>query len=496
MFRLTHLLRALAFAGACIVALSSAPVLAAPISVGTGADTVEVLFNWPDTFVADYLVHYGTGPASTIDGYDATQAALADTNLSLTWSNFGTAQDPNYFLDVATYSGGHTGDSATFDFLSAPNNFWAEWIQQDGPWTFGGGASIDILSDGGKIGWVFGNDGVPVPEPTGAFLLVAGAITLKRRSPRRATQLAALVVAASTLALASQTRAADSAAVVPGTLNQGAVKSSLGAGTTYATETNNLGDWPLNTGSSGGMVTAVSLSNPDFNGNSFGGTPKTIIAFGSGGGVTLHFTTPLSPKPGEKDLGIFTAQAINAGTGGFFNANMQAAILVSADNISWFTLTGTPVASPTTYTATSFPLNAPTLAYDFLTLKQAWTDGSPGIAQPNLDPLSIADFTHPMPSDDLFNGSGTNAQRLALAGDTSASDYTMIFGDSGGGNWFDISGSGLSQVNYVRLNGDSSVPISGGIRLDAVFANANAVPEPANIGLLALAGTFCSKRRR
>ena len=51
-----------------------------------------------------------------------------------------------------------------------------------------------------------------------------------------------------------------------------------------------------------------------------------------------------------------------------------------------------------------------------------------------------------MPDDSLFNGSGTNAQRLALTNDSSTSDYAAIFGTSGGGNWFDVSGSGVSRV--------------------------------------------------
>ena len=67
-------------------------------------------------------------------------------------------------------------------------------------------------------------------------------------------------------------------------------------------------------------------------------------------------------------------------------------------------------------------------------------------------------FTSPMADDSLFNGSGTNAQRLALTNDSSTSNYATIFGASGGGNWFDVSGSGLSSINYVRLNGDANDP--------------------------------------
>src|SRR5262245_50721449 len=79
-----------------------------------------------------------------------------------------------------------------------------------------------------------------------------------------------------------------SASIVPGTLTQGSVQASLGAATSYNVATNNLGDWPLDTGGSSTKF-AISLTNANFNGNSFGGTPNSIVAFGNGGGVTLQF---------------------------------------------------------------------------------------------------------------------------------------------------------------------------------------------------------------
>ncbi|HEX3358291.1 MAG TPA: PEP-CTERM sorting domain-containing protein [Tepidisphaeraceae bacterium] len=482
--------------GACLAALPSISSSAAPIPVGSGPESVEVLFNWPDGFIADYTVHYGSDSASTILGYDATQATAAgDANLSLAWLNFPFGGiDPNYFLNVATYTGGHTGDGDTFDSVNAPDNFWAQWIDQGSGWTFGNGASVDTLSNGNRIGWVFGSEGTPVPEPVSvALLFVGGAMLLNRRSRRRIIPVAVLTVLG--ILQVPSAHAADSVTIVPGTLTTGTVKSSLTTGTSYAVETNNLGDWPLNTGSFSGNFSPISYENPDLNLVGGVGNPSTIIAFGNGGGVTLKFASPLTPHAGEKDLGIFTAQALAGGSGAFFNSNMEAAILVSADNVNWFTLTGASVASPTTYIATTFFLNAPTMAYNYLTGATAWNYGS-GTSLANLNALTIGDFTTPMPDDTLFNNpTSTNAQRLALTGDTVAADYAAIFGTSGGGNWFDISGSGLSQVNYVRLNG-ANVPSTGGIRLDAVFANAAAVPEPATLGLLTLSSLILLKRPR
>jgi autotransporter-associated beta strand protein len=290
-----------------------------------------------------------------------------------------------------------------------------------------------------------------------------------------AGRAAGIILSAAIAALfASPARAADGVTIVPGSFTQGTVKSSM-SGNSYASSSANLADWPLDSGTYGGGIAAISFENPDYNTNT---AAPTVIAFGNGGGVTLQFATPIKPAAGEKDLGIFTAQGITGGSGTLFNANMEAAILVSADGSNWYTLTGTLVASPLTYTATAYSLNAPTMAYNFLTGAIAWNYGA-GTTQANLNALNIANYTTPMPNDSLFNAGGTNAQRLALTTDASASDYGAIFGTSGGGNWFDISGSGLSQVSYVRLNGDANDPSTGGVRLDGVFANAAAVgPTP------------------
>jgi autotransporter-associated beta strand protein len=149
-----------------VIFLLPGAVLAGEIAVGSGPDDVQVLFNWSDGFVADYDVNFTLGASGTIDGYDATQAATADPNLTLNWTNFRTVADPNYFLNVATYAGGHTGNGATYNSVTAPNNFWHEWFNNGSGWIFGHGASVDLLSDGGAIGWVFGSNAMPVSEPT------------------------------------------------------------------------------------------------------------------------------------------------------------------------------------------------------------------------------------------------------------------------------------------------------------------------------------------
>ena len=149
-------------------------VLAGEIPVGSGPDDVQVVFNWSDGFVADYDVNFTPGASGTIDGYDASQAATADSNLTLDWTNFRTVADPNYFLNVATYAGGHTGSGATYNSVTAPNNYWHEWFNNGSGWIFGHGASVDMLSNGGAIGWVFGSNAMPVSEPTLTWNNVGG----------------------------------------------------------------------------------------------------------------------------------------------------------------------------------------------------------------------------------------------------------------------------------------------------------------------------------
>jgi hypothetical protein len=287
------------------------------------------------------------------------------------------------------------------------------------------------------------------------------------------------------LTLQGAIHAQDSATIL--SITQGTVKSSLAiAG--YRNTSTNLGAWPLNTGGN----SAISYENPQFQQN-------TLVAFGNGGSVELQLNTAFIPTSGEKDLGIFTAQALSGGSGSFFNGNMEGAILVSSDGQNWYNLAGQLIANPATYTGLTYSWNAPTVAYDYGTGATGWNAGEAILNATQLAALPIANFTTPMPDDSLFNNPvSTNAQRLAITTDTNAADYTEEFGTSGGGNWFDVSGSGLSSIDYVMLNGDANDPSTGGVRLTNVFVNSSAVlvPEPATIGFLAVSGFFLLARNR
>ena len=175
--------RTLAAAGAAVAAtVFCGTARAAPLDIGSGPNTAEVVFNFPDGFVADYNVHFSGATAS---GFSLTSAADAgDANLALSWSDFGTS---GQFLTVASYTGGHGGDGSVFN-EARPDDWWHEWTGTSpaSAWTFGNGASGDTVADGGRFGWVFGSAAAPVPEPaTAGGVLLAGAGGLLARSRRR-----------------------------------------------------------------------------------------------------------------------------------------------------------------------------------------------------------------------------------------------------------------------------------------------------------------------
>jgi hypothetical protein len=181
---------ACAAAAATLVTMGfSGTARAAPLDVGSGPNSAEVVFNFPDGFVADYNVHFN---GTTADGFSLTSAADAgDPNLALSWTDFGAS---GQFLTVAIYTGGHAGDGSVFD-EARPDDWWHEWTGASpaSAWTFGSGASTDTVGDGGRFGWVFGSGAAPVPEPAATgCLLLAGAAGLLQRSRRRRSQLGTL----------------------------------------------------------------------------------------------------------------------------------------------------------------------------------------------------------------------------------------------------------------------------------------------------------------
>ena len=210
---------------------------------------------------------------------------------------------------------------------------------------------------------------------------------------------------------------------------------------------------------------SVTPFNPPF-------SQDDLVSIGEGGEITLRLSHYALPQAGP-EIGLFAnvgiadiawpaSQAGTTGAGNFGTFGVDSTeVSVSEDGTTWVSLG-----------AGAFDL--PTSGY---------TDVNATIA---------ADFQQP------FVGQLSDFEGLDLP-----SMLTMLDG-SGGGTWLDISGTGLSQVGYVRLSlaDDLNAATDLNFDLDAISIAHSAlgtatVPEPSTIALalLASAGLFVGRRR-
>jgi len=144
-------------------------------------------------------------------------------------------------------------------------------------------------------------------------------------------------------------------------------------------------------------------------------------------------------------------------SGGIFSENMQ--ISVSLDGSSWYTYANGP------YADSMFPTNA----YLWDSTNASWTD-------------TESDFTKPVDPNltiDSFKG-------------LTAAKAISLYNGSGGGTGFDLAGTGLSAIQYIRVTGISG--FAGG-EIDA-FADVAAVPEPATVIALGSGLALLLRRRK
>lgn len=209
-----------------------------------------------------------------------------------------------------------------------------------------------------------------------------------------------------------------------------------------------LGETSRITGSWGDTT---SLSNPY--GNPW--SSADWVSIGKGGRITLQLQNYAMPQTAAPELNVLVFQQLNTGDNTPFY-DRQARVSVSENGTDWVSLNGNNILS----------FDVPATGYVFPDGGIPYNSeyGSYGdINTTDLGNYTPSDYGLPMPG---TIGSGTLAD---------------AYGNSGGGNWLDISASGLAKVGFVRFDVDANAPAY--FALDAVYLNNNAigaaVPEPA-----------------
>ncbi|HZZ71487.1 MAG TPA: PEP-CTERM sorting domain-containing protein, partial [Pirellulales bacterium] len=212
---------------------------------------------------------------------------------------------------------------------------------------------------------------------------------------------------------------------------------------------------------SGAFGGAVSPFNPPYNQDSTSNLDPSLeylTGIGPGGQLTLRLSN-FADLVGTQQLGFFGHTGIadenypngQAGSPAFtFGANNTAQVEVSANGVNWPSLGLLTLSNPTNgYTDLTDPYSA-----------------TPGIGS--------SDFGSP------FSGAINDFDGLNY------SQMLTLLNGSGGGNWYDFSSTGLSEVGYVRFTNNSATPFY----LDAVAVANDAIgaptPEPATIVLGAI----------
>lgn len=165
-------------ASAVVAVLNAIPASAAPILVGSGDESANVVLNFSDGATYEFVVAY-PGPSTTGEQLIRT----IDTALpTFTLGSSGTGA--GFFITDITYDG-HTDGPA----FIPPEGWWHYWTKggTETSWTSAQiGAGARTIDNGYTDGWVFGNAAAPIPEPATAGLIGAAMVGLLAR--RRVTR--------------------------------------------------------------------------------------------------------------------------------------------------------------------------------------------------------------------------------------------------------------------------------------------------------------------
>ncbi|MFI4896695.1 MAG: hypothetical protein ACIARR_02600, partial [Phycisphaerales bacterium JB059] len=213
------------------------------------------------------------------------------------------------------------------------------------------------------------------------------------------------------------------------------------------------------TGEVDNFPSVVSPFSPPFGGDE-------IVSIGSGGFITVGFEQAIRDDA-DNSFGIDFLIFGNAGFIGFgevgdppamFGVGGEATVQVSQNGLDW-----------TTVETRALDL-MPTLGY----ADSGPFDSFPGSIE--------TDFTRPVdPSIALGDLAGKSLSQLV-----------DLYDGSGGGVGFDLAGTGLSEISFIRVLNESD----SAFEIDA-FADVS-VPSPGGVALLAPSGVFmlCRRRRR
>ena len=208
---------------------------------------------------------------------------------------------------------------------------------------------------------------------------------------------------------------------------------------------------------------ALTPFNPPFSNNQ-------IVIVGPGGELTLRLSAPVAPLPGATpELGVFVNNGLidvspgGTGTAGTpastFSPAPSARVSVSADGVQFVPLTPGPLDLITFANPTNF-----------------YTDTHVDNYSAPLG-TTAADFSKP------FTGTLSSFDGLTYE------QMVTLLNGSAGGIWLDLSGTGLSSVQFVRFE------VPEGVNTRLVLDAVTAVPEPG-AALLAFAPLAALLKRR
>jgi hypothetical protein len=200
----------------------------------------------------------------------------------------------------------------------------------------------------------------------------------------------------------------------------------------------------------GSFPAVVSPFSPPFLSNE-------IVSVGEGGQITLRLSHYALPQPSGPEIGVFENIGLIdtsfpngvAGSPAMAFGIDRAIVDVSADGTHWVSLG-------------SVTFDVPTNSYTDLD-----------------DPFSSVAGSVPSDLQQPFTGNLDSFSGLRYS-DATGPDMLELLAGSGGGNWLDISNTGLAQVGFIRFSvpDDSDADSRLNFELDAVSIARSAVGAP------------------